>query len=403
MARELLSARGLEVQLRHAVEEAAARNTRIKIRDGANLMLIVRPTGGSTWIFQYRHGGQRKPLTLGAWPDVSLRLARELAHDARVLLVRGIDPNVKKKEDRIRKEAAQAAATYTVLRLFEDWMAKRITSEVYGDNIRAAFVKDVLPDIGHLPPTAVTRQHILAILRKAESRGALVLLRRLRMWIKQMYEFALDADVVTTSPVPTGQLKSFMQPTQGHFPAITNAADVAPLMRAIRGYDHTIVRTALLLSAHLFQRPSEIRQATVEEFDLAQGRWKIPAHRMKKKREHWVPLSIQVVELLRSHFGVIGEEGSLFRGRSYGGVISDNTLNMALDRMGYKGKHTAHGFRAMARTVLEEHLGVDDRYLEKQLAHEDENKTRRAYNRAEYWTERVALMQRWSDWLDEQR
>ena len=157
--------------MRHAIEEAAARNTRIKIRDGANLMLIVRPTGGSTWVFQYRHGGQRKPLTLGAWPDVSLRLARELAHDARVLLVRGIDPNVKKKEDRTRKEAAQAAATYTVLRLFEDWMAKRIVSEVYADNIRAAFMKDVLPDIGHLPPTAVTRQHILAILRKAESRA----------------------------------------------------------------------------------------------------------------------------------------------------------------------------------------------------------------------------------------
>ena len=152
MAHELLSARGLEVQLRHAVEEAAARNTRIKIRDGANLMLIVRPTGGSTWVFQYRHAGQRKPLTLGAWPDVSLRLARELAHDARVLLARGIDPNVKKKEDRTREEAERAAATYTVLRLFEDWMSKRIVSEVYADNIRAAFVKDVLPAIGHLPP-----------------------------------------------------------------------------------------------------------------------------------------------------------------------------------------------------------------------------------------------------------
>jgi len=124
---------------------------------------------------------------------------------------------------------------------------------------------------------------------------------------------------------------------------------------------------------------------------------------MKKKREHWVPLSMQVVEFLQSHFGVIGEDGPLFRGRSYGGVISDNTLNMALDRMGYKGKHTAHGFRAMARTVLKEHLGVDDRYLEKQLAHEDENKTRRAYKRAEYSDERVKLMQTWSDWLDHQR
>jgi len=389
--------------LRQAIDDAAARNTRIKIRDGANLMLIVRPTGGSTWVFQYRHAGQRKPLTLGAWPDVSLRLARELAHDARVLLARGIDPNVKKKEDRTRKEAERAAATYTVLRLFEDWMGKRIVSEVYADNIRAAFVKDVLPDIGHLPPAAVTRQHVLAILRKAESRGALVLLRRLRMWIKQMYEFALDADVVATSPVPAGHLKSFMQPTLQHFAAITNASDVAPLMRAIRGYDHTIVRSALLLSAHLFQRPSEIRQATAEEFDLAQRRWTIPARRMKKKREHWVPLSTQVVELLRLHCGVVGEDGPLFPGRSYGGVISDNTLNVALERLGYKGRHTAHGFRAMARTVLEEHLCVDGKYIEKQLAHEEGDKTRRAYNRAEYWAERVSLMQVWSDWLDQQR
>jgi integrase len=124
---------------------------------------------------------------------------------------------------------------------------------------------------------------------------------------------------------------------------------------------------------------------------------------MKKKREHWVPLSTQVVELLRLHCGVVGEDGPLFPGRSYGGVISDNTLNVALERLGYKGKHTAHGFRATARTILEEHLSVDERYIEKQLAHEDSDKTRRAYNRAEYWDERVKMMQRWSDWLDAQR
>lgn len=402
MPRELLSARKLESELRDAIAEAAAKNTRVKIRDGDNLMLIVRPNGSASWVLQYRHNGQRKPHTLGAWPAVSLKLARELADDARELVSRGLDPNEQKRVKVATAKAARAKEGATVRKLFEDWMAKKSGGEVYQGNIRAAFVKDVLPEIGALAPEEVTRQHILTILRKLEKRGALVLLRRVRMWLKQMYEFALDADMVAASPIPTGHLKSFLKAETEHFPAIKNADEVAPLMRAIRGYEHTVVRTALLLSAHLFQRPSEIREATADEFDLAAARWTIPAERMKKRREHWVPLSRQVVELLRTHFGVVGPEGYLFPGRHYGKPISEATMNKALDAMGYKGQHTPHGFRAMARTVLDEHLGVDERYVEKQLAHEEENKVKRAYNRAEYWAERVKLMQLWSDWLDAQ-
>lgn len=402
MARDLLSARKLDSVLREATAEAARRNTRVKVRDGDNLILIVRPSGGATWVLQYRLNGQRKPYTIGAWPAVTLKTARTMADNARELIAKGIDPNVKKTADLVRQEASRAEP-YTVLRLFEEWLAKKSGSAVYKGNIRAAFVKDVLPEIGQRPPELVSRQEILVILRRIEERGALVLLRRVRMWVKQLYEYALDADIVTSSPVPTGHLKSFLNAEQGHFPAITNAPDVSKLMRAIRGYEHTIVRTALLLCAHLFQRPSELREATIDEFDLDGARWTIPAERMKKRREHWVPLSRQVVALLRAHLGVVGSQGYLLPGRKYEKPISEGTMNAALNVLGFQGRQTVHGFRATARTILEEHLHVDERFIEKQLAHEEQNKTKRAYNRAEYWAERVKMMQAWSDWLDAQR
>ncbi|CAG1019133.1 Prophage integrase IntA [Burkholderiaceae bacterium] len=403
MARELLTARKLDSLLRDAITDAAARNTRIKIRDGENLMLIVRPNGGASWVLEYRHERQRKPYTLGAWPAVKLADARALADKARSQLAHGVDLVAQRQAVADHAKATRAAAGYTVLRLFEDWMAKKTGSAVYLGNIRAAFVKDVLPEIGYRLPGKVTRQDVLSILRKLEERGALVLLRRVRMWLKQMYEYALDADIVTSSPVPTGHLKSFLNADQGHFPAITNAAEIPRLMRAIRGYEHTIVRTALLLCAHLFQRPSELREATIDEFDMTSARWTIPAERMKKRREHWVPLSRQVVALLRSHLGVVGSQGYLLPGRRYEKPISEGTMNAALNALGFQGRQTVHGFRATARTILEEHLHVDERFIEKQLAHEEQNKTKRAYNRAEYWAERVKMMQAWSDWLDAQR
>ncbi len=401
MARELLSARGLEAAVKVAAAEATAKNTRVKVRDGDNLMLIVRPGGGASWVLQYRLAGQRKPLTLGPWPTVSLKLARELADKARALVATGIDPAVRRQAE----QATQAARAkpYTVRQLVAEWMGKQRVSEVYAGNIEAAFKKDVLPVIGAMHPAEVTRQDILRILRALEARGALEMLRRVRMWLKQVYEYALDAEKVQASPVPTGHLKSFMEPEKGHFPAITNAADVPGLMQAIAAYPKPVVRAALMLSAHVWQRPSEVRLAVWSEFDLDAARWVIPAERMKLGREHWVPLSPQVVRLLRAHAGVVGDEGYLFPGHRYGKPLSEATLGGALESIGYKGRHTPHGFRAMARTILEEHLGVDPKLMEKQLAHEEADKVKRAYNRAEHWPERVKMMAQWSDWLEAQQ
>lgn len=397
MSKNLLSAKGLEAAVKAATADAQARGTRVKIRDGDNLILVVRATGAS-WVLQYRLHGQRKPLTLGPWPAVSLKLARELADQARAQVAQGIDPQAVKME----KRRAADKKPDTVRALFTDWMAKKRIGDVYQGNIQAAFTKDVLPAIGAMHPAAVTRQDVLKILRTIEARGSPDMLRRVRMWLKQMYEAALDDDRVPASPVPTGHLKSFMETTPTSFPAITNPQDVPALLRAILAYDKPVVRAALLFSAHVWQRPTEIREADWREFDLDAARWVIPAGRMKLKREHWVPLSPQVVQLLRQHQGIVGDEGWLFPGQRYGKPLSEATLGAALEKMGYKGRHTPHGFRAMARTIMEEHLLIDPRYLEKQLAHEEADKVKRAYNRAEHMDGRVKMMAVWSEWLDRQ-
>lgn len=404
MARELLSARELDSKIKLATEEAARRNTRILIGDGNNLMLVVRPNGGASWVLKYRIGGRRNMHSLGAWPDLNLKRAREAADKARDKVLAGVDPVEHKREERQVKEEERAAPSGTVLQLFNDWLRKKRTSSIYHRNITAALEKDVLPVIGAKQVDEVTRSDIVEILRKLEDRNALVMLRRVRMYLKQMWEFALDEEPprATSMPVPTGHLKSFMTPEPGHFPAITERAGAKKLMRAIHGYDRTVVRTALLLAAHTFQRPTEVRSARWEEFDLDAGKWTLQAERMKKRRDHLVPLSKSVVALLKAHQGVVGTQGWLFPGMRRDQPISEGTLNAALDTLGYKGKHCAHGFRAMARTLIAEELKVEERFIEKQLAHEIDRQLRGAYNRAAYWDDRVKMMAAWSSWLDAQ-
>lgn len=401
MPKELLSARGLESALKAATVQADAKQTRVKIRDGDNLILIVRPGGGASWVLQYRLDGQRKALTLGAWPAVGLKLARELAAAARTQVAQGIDPVQARAEEAARKAAVRRGATFRAV--FTDWLALQRISEVYRGNIEAAFLKDVLPAIGAKPPRLVTRQDIMGILRGMADRGALVMLRRVRMWLRQCFEYAIDAGEVEASPVPTGHLKAFAEPDAQHLPAITDPAEVPALLRAIDAYPSPVVRTLLQLSAYVWQRPTEIRAARWEEFDLAAARWVIPAGRMKLKREHWVPLATQVVQLLQRHQGLAGDDGLLFPGHRMGKALSEAAAGAALESLGYKGRHTPHGFRAMARTILEERLQAPAKVLEKQLAHEQGDKVARAYNRAEYWQERVQVMQLWADWLDQQR
>lgn len=251
-------------------------------------------------------------MTLGRWPTVDLKLARTLADAARKMLVNGRDPVAERRAER----AKNMHSSDTMLKLFEAWMSKSRSSAVYRGNIEAAFQKDVFPVLGTSQPHRVTRGEILTVLRSIEERGAVVMVRRVRMWLRQMFEYAIEDEqrpFVTLSPVPSGMLQSFKRGKKGrHFAAITNADDVPALMRSIRGItDNFVVRVAFLLSAHVWQRPTEIREAVWSEFNLHEGVWVIPASRMKLASEHWVPLSRQVVNLLQMHQGVVGDQAGL--------------------------------------------------------------------------------------------
>jgi integrase len=398
MASELLTASGLPAKVKEAAARAAELSTRVRISDGNNLQLVVRENGTASWQLLVRINGTRKPVTLGRWPDVTLKRARDLCKPVRDTVTKGHDPIEVKRTK--RRQLSISTDDLTVLKLFHKWLEKKRGSAVYMSNIQAAFTKDVLPAIGAKRPDEVQRTDIINILRKLEKRGALVMLRRVRMYLGHMYDFGLDAELVKASPVPAGQLKSFMEPKKGHFPAITNAAEIPALMKDIEGYEHTVVRTLMLLSAHLFPRPSEIRTSDWSQFDLEKAKWTIPELETKKQREHWVPLSPQVVNILKDYQGVVGDSGMLFPGRKYGQPVSEGTVNGALESLGYKGRHCGHGFRAMARTTIVEQLRIDAKYAEKQLAHEtDESGLRGAYDRAEYWEDRVRMMNTWSDWL----
>ena len=402
MPSEILSAKALESKLKEASRRAVERNTRIEISDGNNLLLVVRPNGGASWVLKYRLHGKRNMHALGAWPTIGLSHARKLADVARRKVADGVDPVEAKREARV--EAARKTEGDTVLHLMDQWLEKMTVAAVYEGNIRAAMHSNVLPEIGAMRVADVKRTDVLKILRKIEARGSLVTLRKVRMWTRQMFEFELGKERpgIDSNPVPSGRLTAFKAAEKGHFAAITNVADVPALMRAIHGWVRPLPRMALLMSAHTFQRPSEVREAAWNEFDLAASRWVIPAERTKMRQEHWVPLSKQMVALLQRHQGLVGNHGLLFPSRIDGKPLSEMTINKALKSMGYHERHTTHGFRAMARTILDEHLKVDVRFIEKQLSHEIDRALGGAYNRAQYWDDRVKMMAAWSSWLDAQ-
>jgi integrase len=408
MARHTLTALALKARLTEAVTLAAEEKKPQRIGDGDGLLLTVAVSGTASWVLRYRRPvtGRRNDHTLGRWPAVNLARARELAEEARRLVAARVDPA--EQRSAVRKERAAAESPDTLRALFDDWLAttKSDKSAVYRGNIEAALKKDVFVPLGAKAPHLVTRAEIIKILRDIEERGAFEMVRRVRMWLRELFEFGIDDEsrpALLTSPVPMGTLRSFKTRKTRSFPAVTDAPAVKDLMVALRGTSNWTVRAALLFSAYVFQRPTEIREARWEEFDLKNARWVIPAERMKGRLEHWVPLATQVVKLLEQHQGVVGNEAWLFPGRRYDKPLSEGTLSGRLNTCGYEGKHSPHGFRAMARTVLDERLKVDTRFIEKQLSHEIDARLKGAYNRAEYWDDRVVMMQAWADWLDVRR
>jgi len=399
------SGAGTIMSLTHMqITNAKPRSNSYKLPDGGSLYLLVEPSGAKLWRMNYRHLGRQKTLYFGQWPQVSLAIAREKRDEARKQLASGLDPAAEKRLERLTRKVA-AANTFKAVA--EEWVAKNereglapVTLEKIRWLLGMAY-----PMIGAQPISKITPQEALMVLRKIEANGRYESARRMRSVLSRVFRYGI-ATARADRDVAADLRGAITTPKVRHLAAVTTPREAGALMRAIEGYTgHEITAIALRLSPHLFVRPGELRRAEWSEIDIAAAVWFLSAEKMKMRRPHRVPLSRQVLAILKQLQNLTGDGRFLFPSfRSPKQCMSENTVNAALRRLGYSQEEmTAHGFRAMAATLLNE-MGIwNPDAIEKQLAHLDTSVVRRAYTRGEYWDERVRMMQHWSDYLDQLR
>jgi integrase len=394
-----------------AIRTAKPADKAYRLYDAGGLYVEVSPSGGKLWRCKYRFEGKENRLAFGAYPAVSLADARRRRDEARKLLANGIDPNAVKKS----QKAARADALANSLEVMgREWLLKKRGDwvESSAEKITSRLERDVFPYIGKTPVTEITAPMVLSVLRRIEGRGAIETAHRVKGYISQIICYAISTGRRTERDPCPDLRDALPSPSGKHFAAITDPIKAGGLMRAIDGYDGTpIVKAALSISPLVFLRPGELRKAEWAEFDFDNALWTIPAAKLKRKKEekenrnndHLVPLARQAVVLLQELHPLTGHGRYVFPGeRNNGRPMSENSINAALQRMGYNTstEMTAHGFRAMARTLLAEQLHQDERFIERQLAHGVDDPLRGAYNRTKFIKERTAMMQAWADYLD---
>jgi len=387
-----------------AVRQALPKAKAYKLSDSHGLFLLVNPKGAKYWRYKYRYGGKEKTLALGVFPEVSLKDARVAHQEARAKLDKGLDPGQERRIEKLTRNLA-AADSFEAVAL--EWFGRVMPdkSESYRVRTRRILEKDLFPVIGQRPVGAIKPPEMLAALRRIEARGANDIAHRAKQTAGQIFRYAVVTGRAERDP--SADLKGALVPrNKKHHAAITDPAEVGRLMVAIDGFTGTpIVKTALQLSALLFQRPGEIRAMEWAEINWEQARWEIPAEKMKMRTPHVVPLCRQALELLEELHLLTGRGRYVFpSARGASRCISENTVRIALRTMGYdKETMTAHGFRAMARTILDEVLGCRVDWIEHQLAHAVKDANGRAYNRTAHFEGRGQMMQQWADYLDQLR
>ena len=371
-----------------------------KLTDGDGLYLHVTEKGSKLWRFRYRFGGKEKLLALGTYPEITLADARQRRDEARRQVAHGIDPCAVRKA----QKQAETSETETFEVITREWHTKFTPTWTpgYAEKLLSALERDVFPWLGTRPIKKLKAPELLAVLRRIESRGTLETAHRMRGLLGQIFRYAVATGRAERDPA--ADLRGALpQPNERHHAAITDPKEVASLLRAIDGYQgHFVVKCALRLAPMLFVRPGELRHAEWAEIDLDEAAWNIPAHKMKMKEPHLVPLPHQAVEILRELQPLTGAGRYVFpSARSFSRPMSNNAILAALRRMGYdKDTMTGHGFRAMARTILDEVLQVRPDYIEHQLAHAVRDPNGRAYNRTAHLAKRRKMMQTWADYLD---
>lgn len=421
-ATELLSDKAIRAALKSAAESGKAR----KVSDGGGLVLEARPTGTGWWRWRFWRDGKEGMLSLGTYPEVSLAQARQKRDEARKLAAAGADPSETRKTAKAeRKAAAEAAALAadgkpapgTFEAVAREWLSTVHEVKVsagHAERTRIRLEQDAFPWIGRRPIAEIEAPELLQLLRKVEARGAIETAHRIKDSCGQVFRFGIAAGYCTRNPA--ADLREALRPVPTrHHAAIVDPKKAGELLRAMGEYaGHPVTRAALALSALLFLRPGELRQIEWAWVDLDEAVVTIPAALMKRKKAeklngqpHVVPLAPQGLAVFRDLRALTGGEGrrycfpSLLTGER---PMSENTVNTALRRMGFdRETATAHGFRAMARTMAAERLGVAPEVIEAQLAHAVGDTLGRAYNRTQFMDQRRDLMVKWADYLDRLR
>jgi len=392
-----------------ALTDTAIRNAKpaardYKLADSGGLFVLVSPAGGKLWKLKFRIDGKERKLSLGRYPDISLSEARKRRDDARKQIALGGDPAREKQREKIR---AKLSVDHTFAAIAAEYCAKRQRDGEKGwaqsTVIRTeSLLTRLNASIGRLPIGEIEPADVLAAVRKIEARGKLESARRTLQLASLVFRYAIATARLGSDP--TRDLRGALtSPTVTHYGAITDAKRVGELLRSIDDYDGSgITKLALQLAPHVFVRPGELRHADWSEVDLKAAIWAIPAGRTKMRKPHHVPLSRQAVALFEEIYGATGATGYVFPSvRTRTRPMSENTLNGALRRLGYgSDEMTAHGFRAMASTLLNESGKWHPDAIERALAHGDSDKVRAAYHRGAHWDERVGMAQWWSDHLD---
>jgi integrase len=383
-----------------AIKKAKPGTSPTKLSDGKGMYLLVTESGSKLWRWKYRADGKEKVMALGSYPDVSLAQAREAMGAARKVLAAGSDPMAERKAEKLAKQSAAENSFQTVALLWWDqWRSAK--SPRHADDVRKRLKADVFPAIGKRPISDIQAPELVAMVKAIAGRGALDIAKRALQTSGQVFRYAIAHGLAQRNPATDIKPADILASRKAGNYARLDAKELPELLRHMEAYQGApVTRLAMKLMALTFVRTSELIGARWAEFDLEAGRWDIPPERMKMKAPHIVPLSSQAITVLRTLQLVSGHGALLFPGeRDHEKPMSNNTILKALERMGYKGRMTGHGFRGIASTVMHE-MGFNHAHIELQLAHQERDQVSAAYNHATYLRERARMMQHWGDYLE---
>jgi len=383
------------------IKRAKAAEKAYSMGDGGGLYLWVKPTGGKLWRWSYRFDGKEKLMSLGKYPDVPLALARERHAEARKLLATGVDPMAQRKAEKTAEKVAVENSFQSITaQWLEHWQEGKSPRHV--DYVKRRMETDILPCLGARPIEEIEAPELVAMANAIQDRGARDIAKRALETVGQVFRFGIAHGYAIRNPATEIRPSDILKSTRKVNYARVDARDLPALLRNIEVYQGThVTRLAMKVLAMTFVRTSELIQAKWAEFDLEAARWDIPAERMKMRTPHIVPLATQALETLAILHNLTGHSEWLFPGdRNLKKPMSNNTILKALERMGYKGRMTGHGFRGLASTILHEQ-GYNHDHIELQLAHAARNAVSAAYNHALYLEPRARMMQDWADFLEQ--